>query len=157
MSVTSRFAQWLGKQRWFASMGRRLVQLDAAMQKRTAGRLSLLRMAGMPSLLLTVTGRRSGLPRSVPLLYVPHGDDYLVVGSNWGQRQHPAWSANLLAHPEAVASIRGREQRVRARQASGDERERLWRAVVRASAAFETYAERAGGRELRLFVLTPIT
>jgi deazaflavin-dependent oxidoreductase (nitroreductase family) len=155
--VTTRLAQSLGKQRWFARVGRKLVALDVAMQKSSAGRLSLLGVAGMPSLLLTVTGRRSGLPRPVPLLYVPAGDEFLVVGSNWGQRHHPAWSANLLAHPEAIAQVGGSEVRVRARMVSGDERDRLWRTVVRAWPAYATYAQRAGGRELRLFVLTPIS
>lgn len=156
VTATSRFAQSLGKQRWFARIGRKLVPLDVAMQKRTGGRLSLLGMAGLPSLLLTVPGRRSGLPRSVPLLYVPCGDELLVVGSNWGQSHHPAWSANLLAHPEALAWVHGRQMRVRARLAGGDERRRLWDTVVQTWPAYETYAERAGGRELRLFVLTPI-
>jgi deazaflavin-dependent oxidoreductase (nitroreductase family) len=154
--LIARLAQSLGKQRWFARAGRKLVPLDLAMQRRSAGRLSLLCMAGLPSLLLTVTGHRSGLPRSVPLLYAPHGEELLVVGSNWGRRRHPAWSANLLAHPEAVAWVGGRQVRVRARLVGGDERERLWRTVLRAWPAYETYAEWADGRELRLFVLTPI-
>ncbi|GAA3358530.1 nitroreductase family deazaflavin-dependent oxidoreductase [Saccharopolyspora gregorii] len=149
-------AQWLGRKQWFASAGRKLVPADLAVQRRTGGRIGLARLAGLSSMLLTTTGRRSGLPREVPLLYVPHGDDFLVVGSNWGQASHPAWSANLLAHPEAEVDVISRRVPVRAVLLTGEERERLWHEVVLPFwPAYADYARRAGGRELRVFRLTP--
>lgn len=157
MKPMSRFALSLGSHEWFAKIGKKVVPLDLALQKRTKGHVSLLRMAGLPYLLLTVTGRTSGQPRSVPLLYVPHGDDYVVIGSNWGQRRHPEWSANLLAHPEAVVRERGQDIRVRARQVTGEERARLWREATAVWPAYDTYVERAGGRELRMFVLSRVS
>ena len=156
MNPLSKVAQSLGKQKWFAEVGKKLVPVDLAVQKRTGGRVSLLRMAGMPYLVLTATGRRSGRPRSVPLLYVPHGEEFVVVGSNWGQQHHPAWSANLLAHPDAEVQARGRQIAVRARLVTGAERDRLWRDLITPTwPAYDVYAERAGDREIRVFVLSP--
>lgn len=80
MNPLSKLAKSLGKRQWFADMGKKLVPADLAVQKRTGGRISLLRAAGLPYLVLTATGRRSGQPRSVPLLYAPHGDEFVVVG-----------------------------------------------------------------------------
>ncbi|GAA2792355.1 nitroreductase family deazaflavin-dependent oxidoreductase [Saccharopolyspora taberi] len=155
MNPLSKLAQSLGKQEWFASVGKKLVPADLAVQERTGGRVSLLRMVGLPYLVLTATGRRSGRPRSVPLLYAPHGEDFVVVGSNWGQKNHPAWSANLLAHPEAEVQARGRRTSVRARLVTGAERDRLWREVITPTwPAYDSYAARAGDREIRVFVLS---
>jgi len=139
---------------WFARLGRRLVPLDLAVQRRTGGRISLLRLAGLPALLLTTTGRRTGRPHQVPLLYVPHPDGYLVAGSNWGQRHHPAWSTNLLATPEAVAEVRGRRIPVRARLLVGAERDAVWPSLVAVWPAYDSYAARSG-RDIRVFLLEP--
>jgi deazaflavin-dependent oxidoreductase (nitroreductase family) len=152
----TKLAQSLGKQEWFAELGKKVVPIDLALQKRTGGRISFLRVAGLPYLVLTATGRKSGQPRSVPLLYVPHGDDYLVVASNWGQKRHPAWSANLLSNPDAVVQAGGQDVPVRARQVVGEERDRLWRDVITQTwPAYDDYAERAEGREIRVFALSP--
>jgi deazaflavin-dependent oxidoreductase (nitroreductase family) len=147
--------QWLGRQRWFAILGRRFVPIDRWLFLRSDGRWSALSRAGLPSLLLTTTGRRSGEARTQPLLYALDGDGYVVVGSNWGQHHHPAWSANLLAEPAAQVTIGDREILVRAVLAKGAERERLWALLVRLWPAYQTYRERAGGRELRVFRLSP--
>ncbi|MFR9731622.1 nitroreductase/quinone reductase family protein [Saccharopolyspora sp. MS10] len=156
MSVLIKVAQRLGRQRWFAAVGKRVVPVDLAVQRRTGGRISLARLAGLNSMVLTTTGRRSGLPRSVPLLYVHDGADFVVIGSNWGQAAHPGWSANLLAHPEAEADLVSRRVPVRARLVTGAERERLWRDVITPVwPAYDDYAARAGGRRLRVFVLSP--
>ncbi|MEY8038926.1 nitroreductase/quinone reductase family protein [Saccharopolyspora cebuensis] len=147
----------LGTRRWFSALGRRIVPLDLAVQRRTAGRLGVLRLLGMPSLLLTARGARTGRPRSVPLLHVPEAGRFVVIGSNWGRAGHPAWSANLLAHPDAVVTSAGREVPVRARLVTGAERERLWHdVIVPAWPAYATYDERAGDRELRVFSLEPV-
>lgn len=149
-------AQHLGRQQWFASVGKKLVPADLAVQRRTGGRVSLARLGGLTSLVLTSTGRKSGLPRSVPLMYVPHGAEHIVIGSNWGQSTHPDWSANLLAHPEAEVDLVSRRVPVRARLVTGEERDRLWREVIIPTwPAYDDYARRAGDRELRVFVLTP--
>ena len=64
---------------------------------------------GATVLILTTTGRNSGEPRSTPLIYRPHGDDYVIVASKGGFPVHPAWYLNLLANPEVTVQIRGEE------------------------------------------------
>lgn len=132
---------------------RLLVPLDRVVGRLTRGRVVALGL--VPSLVITTTGRRSGQPRSNPLLYVPDGDAYVVVGSNWGQQHQPAWALNLLAQPNAEVDVAGRRLPVRAEMATGPERERLWRVLVAEWPAYEAYVERAGGREIRIFRLVP--
>lgn len=144
----------LGRQEWFAVIGRRLVPLDRALQKLTGGRINVIGRRNLPHLLLTTVGARSGQPRTVPLLYVPDGDAFVVTGSNWGQQRHPAWSANLLAHPDATVQIGRRRIEVRAELADGAGRERLWALVTAVWPAYDTYSERSG-RHIRVFRLVP--
>ncbi|MBG6138162.1 nitroreductase family deazaflavin-dependent oxidoreductase [Longispora fulva] len=154
MARYSALVKRLGHQRWFAWMGRQLVPVDTVITKWSKGRLMILGKPDLPSLLITTTGQRSGQPRTNPLLYAPDGDGYVVVGSNWGQEKHPAWSGNLLAHPEATVEIRGARSTVTATMATGAEYERLWGLVTKVWPAYDSYAERAG-RKIRIFRLVP--
>jgi deazaflavin-dependent oxidoreductase (nitroreductase family) len=147
------FVQRLGSYRWFARLGRFLVPADRFVARATKGRVVALGIA--PSMTITTTGRKSGRPRTQPLVYAPDGDGFAVIGSNWGQTSHPAWSANLLAHPQAVVRLKGRTIPVDAQLVSGAERERLWVALNRVWPAYAAYERRAGGRQLRIFKLTP--
>jgi deazaflavin-dependent oxidoreductase (nitroreductase family) len=144
----------LGHQRWFARAGRALTPVDRAVRRATGGRLGVLGGRPLPDLLLTTTGARTGQPRQAPLLYVVDGAAWVVVGSNWGQERHPAWSSNLLAHPEATVTVDGAHHRVRARLLEGAERDRVWPRVLDAWPAYATYEERSG-RDLRIFRLEP--
>jgi deazaflavin-dependent oxidoreductase (nitroreductase family) len=126
--------------------------MDRYVGRVTHGRITMLGMVGLPSLMLTTTGRRSGQPRCQPLLYTQDGDGYVVVATNWGFPAHPGWSANLLANPEAIVEVRGRRIPVRAALVKGSERERLWRLVTPAWPAYETYAA-ATDRTIRVFRL----
>jgi deazaflavin-dependent oxidoreductase (nitroreductase family) len=155
MSRFSSAVRRLGHRPGFAAVGRRLVALDRLLGRLTRGRFVGLGMRDLPCLLLTTTGRRSGQPRTTPLLFVRDGDGYVVVGSNWGQTAHPAWSANLLADPNATVTLDGRRFAVRARRAGGAERDRLFALLRSAWPAYQTYAERAAGRDLRVFRLEP--
>jgi deazaflavin-dependent oxidoreductase (nitroreductase family) len=157
MSRYTAIVQRLGSQRWFAALGRRLAPLDRRLYRLTHGRWSVIGRHGLPSLLITTTGRKSGLSRTQPLLYATDGDAYIVVGSNWGQAHHPAWTSNLLAHPTARATLGDREFDVRATLITGAERDRLWQLVQETWPAYATYAKRADGRQLRIFRLTPET
>ena len=78
-------------------------------------------------LLLTTTGRKSGEKRTMPLIFDSDGDNYVLVASKGGYDQHPAWYLNLRASPEAEVQIKGDVFKVRARDAEGEERERLWK------------------------------
>jgi len=157
MSRYTALVQRLGSQRWFAEIGRRLAPLDLRLYRLTRGRWSVIGRHGLPSLLITTTGRKSGLPRTQPLLYATDGDGdgYIVVGSNWGQEHHPAWTSNLLAQPTARVTLGDREFGVRATLTTGAERDRLWQLVQRIWPGYAAYAKRAEGRQIRIFRLTP--
>jgi deazaflavin-dependent oxidoreductase (nitroreductase family) len=155
MSPYTDLLRRLGRRRWFAALGRRLSPLDRRLYRLTRGRWSVLGRHQLPALLITTTGRKSGLPRTQELLYTTDGDGYVVVGSNWGQAHHPAWSANLLAEPAARVTLGDREFGVHATLATGAERDRLWHLMQPAWPAYATYAERAEGREIRVFRLAP--
>jgi deazaflavin-dependent oxidoreductase (nitroreductase family) len=110
---------------------------------------------GAPMLLLDHVGARSGTKRTSPLLYVPDGDDVVIVASKGGYPKHPAWFHNLRAHPDTTAQI-GRERRdVHARVATAAERERLWPRVVESYPAYADYQKRSKGREIPLVILEP--
>jgi deazaflavin-dependent oxidoreductase (nitroreductase family) len=155
MSRYTALLRRLGTYRWFAALGRRLAPLDRRLYRLTGGRWSVIGRHELPTLLITTTGRRSGLPRTQPLLYARDGDGYIVIGSNWGQAHHPAWSANLLARPAARVTLGDREFDVSATLATGAERDRLWQLLQRVWPGYAAYAERAEGREIRIFRLVP--
>ncbi|MGC4805407.1 nitroreductase/quinone reductase family protein [Micromonospora sp. DT233] len=154
MPALGRLTRRVGDRRWFGAVARLLVPADRVVGRLTRGRVVALGL--IPSLVLTTMGRRSGVPRSNPLLYVPDGDAYVVIGSNWGQQHQPGWTLNLLARPEAEVDVKGRRVPVRAEVATGAERERLWELLVSEWPAYRSYVRRAGGREIRIFRLTPI-
>ncbi|RIV40760.1 nitroreductase/quinone reductase family protein [Micromonospora radicis] len=143
----------VGRYRWFGAAMRLLVPVDRAVGRLTRGRVVALGL--VPSLVITTTGRKSGKPRSNPLLYVPDGDAYVVIGSNWGQPHQPAWALNLRAQPAAEVDVAGRRVPVRGELATGAERDRLWRLLLDEWPAYQAYVERAGGREIRIFRLVP--
>lgn len=149
----SKIVARFGGRPWFAAVARRLVPADRLIGRLTRGRVVALGL--VPSLIITTTGRRSGLPRSNPLVYVRDGDAYVVVGSNWGRPTLPAWVYNLRHAAAAVVTVGGRKLPVRASAVSGAERDRLWRLLVAAWPAYEVYVRRAGGRELPVYRLEP--
>ena len=137
----------------FTPVARRTVGFDRWLGRLTRGRVVALGMA--PSLMLTTTGRRSGLPRSNPLLYVRDGDDLIVIASNFGGANDPAWAWNLRADPHARVTLGGREVPVTACETDGPDRERLWRLIVDQWPGYAAYRTRASHRRLRIFRLTP--
>jgi F420H(2)-dependent quinone reductase len=124
----------------------------AAVYRATGGRVGG-RIPGLPSLLLLDhVGARSGTRRTTPLVYMPVGDDFLVVASKGGHPRHPAWLHNLRADADTEVQI-GRERiAVRAREAEGAERERLWPRAAEYNPAWGRYRERTT-REIPLVVL----
>lgn len=154
-TLVTKTAQAMARQSWFPAIGKRIVPpLDKVLYKVSGGRIGTMSASGLPGLLLTTTGRKTGQPRSVPLLYVPHEGRYYLTGSNWGGQSHPAWSGNLMANPEATLTIRGKKIQVTARLLDGEERERMWPVLLTTWPVFDTYTERSG-RELRVFELVP--
>ena len=121
---------------------------------RTTGGLIGNRLAGMPILLLTATGRKSGKSRTVPLAYLSDGPNYVLIGSNGGQDRHPAWILNLLSNPRATIQIRRSMTQVVAEQADGAERSRLWAQLIARAPVYDTYRTKTH-REIPLMVLRP--
>jgi len=129
-------------------------RLHTRLYQWTGGRLGS-RFGRLEQVLITTTGRRSGLPRTTPLAGVPHGDRLLLVASNWGQEHHPAWFHNLQAHPEVLIRRGRRTVPMRARPATDDEREALWPVVVDAFRGFAGYAERTT-RTIPVVICEPV-
>lgn len=126
-----------------------------AVYRATNGRWSS-KLKGQHMLLLVTRGRRSGRKRTVPLLYVPEGDDMIVIGSNWGGDHAPAWVANVLADDKAHVQAGRRKIRVAAHLAQGEERTRAWQLVTAQYPGYIDYAKRLKGvREIPLVVLRP--
>lgn len=151
MNVTATVRR-LGRTRWFARLGRATSGLDRWLHTRSRGRLSVLGRPTLPHLVLTTTGRTSGQPREAVLLYAVDGDGWVVIGSNWGQERHPAWSGNLLADPHATVTVAGIATPVVATLADADERARLLPTLLAVWPGYDDYAGRTD-RELRVFRL----
>jgi F420H(2)-dependent quinone reductase len=140
-SMTSATAlRWTGK-------------LNIPIYRLTGGRIGG-KIAGAPVLLLTATGRKSGEPRTTPVLYLADGDRQIVIGSNAGHKNEPAWSLNLKANPDAEVEIGRKKRQVRARVAEGEERAELWRKVNDQYSGFDDYEARTD-RDIAVFVLEP--
>ena len=109
----------------------------------------------LPTLLLTTTGRKSGEPRPLPLIYGELGDSYIVIASKGGMPTHPVWYLNLVAKPECDLMVGANALSARARVAEGEERERIWAQMVKIYAPYEDYKKSAGEREIPVVVLDP--
>jgi F420H(2)-dependent quinone reductase len=112
------------------------------------------RIANMPVLLLTTTGRKSGRPRTQPLAYTRTTDGYAVIASKGGAAHHPLWYLNLRANPLAEVTVGRETQRVRARETEGEERERLWRQLADVYPGYDKYARKTS-RRIPVIVLEP--
>jgi deazaflavin-dependent oxidoreductase (nitroreductase family) len=109
---------------------------------RVGARGPIGRALGVQMGVLTTTGRRSGQAQPAPLVVVPAGGGWIVVGSNGGRDRMPAWVANLRADPRAVLDLAGDRRHVFAREPEGEERARLWATAVEAYPGFAVYRER---------------
>lgn len=129
-------------------------RIDKVLIPRTRGRLST---AGIDKIgLVTSTGAKSGQPRTHPLALIPHPEGLLAIGSNYGRPQHPAWSANLLAHPECTVEFTGPSKHYRAELLTGAARDAAWAGAVDYYAGFEAYRTSCAPRAIRVFLLRPV-
>ncbi|GAA1543501.1 nitroreductase family deazaflavin-dependent oxidoreductase [Streptomyces albidochromogenes] len=154
MPPGTRLVQKLSSTRAFARIAPHVVPaMDRAVHRLTRGRvLPSARM--LPGVVLTAQGARSGEPRTTPLACMPlePGGGWILVGSNFGRPGHPAWTANLIKHPDARISWRGKDIEVRARLLEGAEREAVWEEALRFWPPYATYQARVE-RQIRLFRL----
>jgi deazaflavin-dependent oxidoreductase (nitroreductase family) len=140
MSLGARGLRWAGK-------------LNTPLYRLSGGRIGG-KVGRAPVLLLTSTGRKSGLQRTAPVVYLADGENVILINTNAGNAKIPAWSFNLKANPEAEVEL-GRDRRaVRARVAEGEERADLWRKHIEQYAGFDDYKEKLD-REISVFVLEP--
>jgi deazaflavin-dependent oxidoreductase (nitroreductase family) len=132
---------------------RALSRIHARVYRLSGGRV-LGRIAGMPVLLLTATGRRSGKPRTATLTYFRDGADLVVIGSFGGSDLPPAWWLNLQSDPRAHVFIGGTTWKVTARTATAEEHDRLWPLVTETHPGYARYRERTA-RPIPIVLLTP--
>jgi deazaflavin-dependent oxidoreductase (nitroreductase family) len=149
-----RFASW-GPGSWI--MAGISDHLDRPVYRATNGRYtagSLL--AGLPILMLTTIGAKSGKRRMVPVVGLPTADGLAVIASNYGQEHHPAWYHNLRKDPHAEVGMDERTWRVRAVEVEGERRERIWQEALKIYPGYATYEKRADHRRIHVFVLEPV-
>ena len=108
---------------------------------------------GAPMILVHHRGAKSGLDRVAPLVYQAYGDAFVIFGSKGGAPSHPHWYLNLLANPETQVEVGTESIDVRARVATGEEREQLWTKQKERMPGFAEYEEKAQGREIPVVVL----
>ncbi len=128
---------------WVAEHTQRYVETDGA-----DGHM----WRGVPTLLLTTTGRRSGQPRRTALIYGQDGDRYVVVASKGGAETDPLWYRNLLEHPEVEVQVQADRFRAHARPATAEEKPRLWAQMITIWPAYTQYQAKTT-REIPVVVL----
>jgi F420H(2)-dependent quinone reductase len=121
--------------------------------RRSGGRLGNT-MKGAPVLLLDHVGRKSGRTRTAPVLYMPDGEDLVIVASRGGSDAMPAWWLNLQANPTTTVQVGAEHRRVAARKASAEEKAELWPRLVEMYGDYEIYQRRTE-REIPVVILSP--
>ena len=140
--------------RHVARWQRLLTTIHTIAYRLSGGRIGAT-LSGMPMLLLTTWGRRTGKLRTTPLLYLPVDNVFVLVASNGGARQHPTWWFNLQAYPEALVQIGPARGRVRAVPATPAERERFWPLLLQIYPGYDQY-QALTDRQIPLLVLHPL-
>jgi deazaflavin-dependent oxidoreductase (nitroreductase family) len=131
-------------------------RLDPPLLRATRGRLDS-GLGLLPVVLITALGARSGIERTVPLLYFTENEDVILVASGFGRPRHPAWYHNLRANPVARLYRRGSEARYEAREVTGAERRRLYDLATQLFSGYGIYEQRTRGiRHVPVMRLTPI-
>ena len=154
MGLMTPLAIRIGALSWMPKLLPQIVWTDRVLGRLTHGRVSTLDLAGLPNLVLTVVGRKSGQPRSTPLLCVPDGNTWLIAGSYFGGPDMPLWVFNLRAAGEAEIALHGKRVRVTAQELATEDRTRAWGVMLETWPNFAKYEERTD-RLIPVFRLTP--
>ena len=134
-------------------MTRAFIGAHLALYRATGGRIGGT-MGAMRVLLLTTQGRKSGRPRTAPLVYFEDGERLVIIGSRGGDPRDPLWWENLKQTPQATVQIGTETRRVRARLASAEERARLWPRIKQENPAYARY-EKLTTRTIPVVILEP--
>ena len=139
---------------WFYS--KVAARVDPALMRATHGRANLGARL-VPIVLLTVRGAKSGIERTVPLVYFTDGDDVIVIASSFGRPRYPAWYRNVTANPEVTLWADGRSGRYRVREVSGPDRDQLYAQARQLYRGYGIYEQRvAGVRHVPVLRLSPL-
>ncbi|MET0838194.1 MAG: nitroreductase family deazaflavin-dependent oxidoreductase [Marmoricola sp.] len=160
LTVMTPLAVRIGAIAWMPKLLPQITATNKFIQKVSKGRVTILDIAGLPNLMLTVKGRKSGVPRTTPLLCVPYQEGNLIAGSNFGQLKPPVWVVNIRAAIERGETVGvdqdGGKHRATAREITGAEREQVWEHMVKTWPNYARYAERTD-RTIPVFYLDPVS
>jgi deazaflavin-dependent oxidoreductase (nitroreductase family) len=148
VSTLGRVARRLGYRGW-----QQFTQLHVRAYRASGGRLGK-RYKGAPVLLLDHVGRKSGRHMTSPLIFGEDGDDLILVASFGGAPRDPFWWPNLKASPETTVNVFGDVRRVRARQATAEEKARIWPKMVEVYPPYEDYQGKTS-RDIPVVILEP--
>jgi deazaflavin-dependent oxidoreductase (nitroreductase family) len=131
--------------------------LDRLAYRLTGGRVTMSSwLSGLPVVMLTTTGARTGQRHTLPVLGFPDGDRLIVIASNYGRPHDPAWYHNLRSNPRATITVDGRTRQLEAHELTGQERDRWFEQAVRMHPGFAVYRERASNRRIPVMGLDPV-
>jgi deazaflavin-dependent oxidoreductase (nitroreductase family) len=131
-----------------------IVTIHTFLYRLTKGRLGG-KMMDFDVLLLTTTGRKSGREHTLPLGFISDNGNYVICASNGGAAKHPTWYLNLTSNPQVTVEVKDKKITATAETATGEERTRLWNALIAASPSYKNYETRTS-REIPMVVLKPI-
>lgn len=134
---------------------RTLLSVLVSLYQRTHGKIGGT-MQGLPVLLLTTTGRKTGKKHTTPLGYLEHEGQYVVIASNAGSNRHPAWFHNLTHTPQVTLQIRDQQFTALAKRADPNLRQQLWATLVARSPGYGAYEKRTA-REIPMVLLQPVS
>jgi deazaflavin-dependent oxidoreductase (nitroreductase family) len=154
MNILTAVAIKLGGLSWLPRFLRQITAMDKFVQRITKGQWSFLRIAGLPSMMLTVIGRKSGVARSTPMLCVPYGDGQLVAGSNFGGAKAPVWVLNVRAADRVTVTVDGVTHDAVPRELTGEERAVAWAHMLETWPNYAKYEERTH-RVIPVFLMVP--
>lgn len=137
-----------------ASLQNALARIHTFVYRNTNGAIGGT-IVNCPVLLLTTRGRKTNKRRTLPLLYLADGDNFVLVASNGGAAKHPTWWLNLQSNPEAQIQVRRVKQRVRAERSSVEEKARLWPQLTAMYPGYKRYQE-ITTRDIPVVILRPI-
>lgn len=154
MNMLTPVAIRLGALNWLPNYLAQITAVDKFIQRVTNGRWSLLRIAGLPGLMLTVAGRKSGRLFTTPLLCVPWQGGHLIAGSNFGGRKPPVWVVNVRAADLVKVEFGGAAHAAVPRELDGSARDQAWQHMLQTWPNYAKYAERTT-RVIPVFFLDP--
>ncbi len=124
--------------RWILKL---FTKINVVVYKLSGGRL-MNKLSGMPIVLVEMTGAKSGATRTIPLMYVPDADDFVLVASQGGAPKHPVWYHNLVAHPGVRITFAGKTRPMQARLLNDEEKAAVWPTCVKYYPPYQDYQDR---------------